>query len=114
MIRFYHLACVRNGIETLLTGYPMSHRKCEVMASKQMEETKPLILFKEVTKQDWRELGKQAGLDYVCTDIHKGRECVVFQDRPDPRVYQFVEIICYDEDLTVENLKLMKQMQISR
>lgn len=59
-----------------------------------------------------RELAKLAGCQYVCVDIHKKKPCVIFS--VGDYSTGFSEIICYREDLTLDNLKLMIEYGVTR
>ncbi len=47
-MKVYHLVCVRGNKKTYLTGYAMTHEKCETMFSKFNNDTKPYIMFEQV------------------------------------------------------------------
>lgn len=59
-----------------------------------------------------KEFASLCGVQYVCTDVHKRKPCVIFSKGN----YKdgFAEYICYAVDLTVDNVKLMVEYGMSR
>lgn len=51
--RLYNLFALRsNGSKCYLTSYPMTHRECEILASKCLDVTRPKIQFEEVNSSE--------------------------------------------------------------
>lgn len=66
----------------------------------------------KIKKDQYREFAKLGGCQYVCTDVHKKKSCVIFTTGDYKQGFQ--EFILFDEDLTVENLKTMIEYGVSR
>lgn len=67
-----------------------------------------------MNKQELIDLGKQTGLDYVCTELKGKKKVYLYSDRPNPKEYKFREFAFFLGDLTIENMLFCKEHGFSR